>query len=115
MSLFSHVQHLLQLSSSSVLSAAPYFQSKTKRQGACQIDLLIQCRYAIYVCEIKFSPKISPEVVNDVSEKIGKLSLSKGISIRPVLIYQGELSPKIAQANFFTHLISFEQFLHQTR
>jgi hypothetical protein len=105
------VQHLLQVPSSSVLSAAPYFQKKTKRQEGCQIDLLIQCRYAIYVCEIKFGQKISLEVIDDVSDKIGKLPLSKGISIRPVLIYQGELSPKIAQANFFTHLIPFEQFL----
>lgn len=109
----SAVQHLLHISSSSVLSAAPYFQNKTKRQEACQIDLLIQCRYAVYICEIKFGQKISVEVIDEVSEKIRKLPLSKGISIRPVLIYQGELSPKIAQANFFTHLISFEQLLHK--
>lgn len=108
----SAMQHLLQLPSSSVLSAAPYFQSKTKRKKACQIDLLIQCRYAIYLCEIKFGQKISPEVIDEVSEKICKLPLSKGISIRPVLIYQGELSPKIIQANFFTHLIPFDQLLY---
>jgi len=107
----SAIQHLLQISSSSVLSAAPYFQNKTKRTEACQVDLLIQCRYAIYVCEIKFGQKISPEVIDEVSEKIRKLGLSKGLSIRPVLIYQGELSSKIVQANFFTHLIPFEQFL----
>lgn len=107
----SSVQHLLQLPSSNVLSAAPYFQKKTKRNDACQIDLLIQCRYAIYVCEIKFGQKISSDVIKEMSEKICKLPLSKSISIRPVLIYQGELSPKIVQANFFTHLIPFEQFL----
>jgi hypothetical protein len=111
----SAVQHLLQISSSSILSAAPYFQNKTKRRGACQVDLLIQCRYAIYVCEIKFGHKISPEVIDEVSEKIKKLTFSKGISVRPVLIYQGELPPKIAHANFFTHLIPFEQFLYQSR
>ncbi|HEX4839113.1 MAG TPA: ATP-binding protein [Rhabdochlamydiaceae bacterium] len=108
----SAVQHFLQIPSSSVFSAAPYFQKKTKRQEACQIDLLIQCRYAIYLCEIKSCQKIFPEVIDEVSEKICKLSLPKGISIRPILIYQGEISPKIAQANFFTHLISFEQFLY---
>jgi hypothetical protein len=107
------VQHLLQISSSSVLSAAPYFQRKTKRLEACQIDLLIQCRYAIYLCEIKSGQNISSEVIKEVSEKIRKLSFPKDISIRPILIYQGELSPKIAQANFFTHLIPFEQFLYR--
>jgi hypothetical protein len=107
----SAVQSLLGISPSSLLSAAPYFQKKTKRQKACQIDLLIQCRYAIYVCEIKFGQKISPEAIDEVSEKISKLPIPKGISVRPVLIYQGELPAKILRANFFTHLISFEQFL----
>jgi hypothetical protein len=105
------VQQLLQIPSSSVLSAAPYFQNKTKRQKACQIDLLIQCRYSIYLCEIKFGQKIFPEVIDEVSEKIGKLAIPKGVSVRPILIYQGELSPKIERADFFSHLISFEQFL----
>jgi AAA+ ATPase superfamily predicted ATPase len=105
------LQHLLQISSSSVLSAAPYFQHRTKRQKACQIDLLIQCRYSLYVCEVKFAQKITPEVIDQVMEKIAALRLSKGISVRPVLIYQGELSPKIEQADFFTHLVSFDQLL----
>ncbi len=107
----SSLQRLLHISSSSVLSAAPYFQHKTKRKKACQIDLLIQCRYAIYLCEIKFGSKISQDVIDEVSDKIQKLSLPSGLSIRPVLIYQGELSPKIVRSNFFTHLIPFEQFL----
>jgi uncharacterized protein len=107
------LQHLLQISSSSILSAAPYFQNKTKRRGACQIDLLIQCRYCLYICEIKFGQKISADVVGEVTEKISKLSIPKGVSIRPVLIYQGELSRQIAQANFFTHLIPFESLLYE--
>lgn len=109
----SAVRRFLQLSSSSVLSAAPYFQNQTKRHKGCQIDLLIQCRYALYVCKIKFSQKISTEIIEEVSEKINRLTFSKGISVRPVLIYQGELSPQVVRANFFTHLIPFEQFLSE--
>lgn len=75
------------------------------------MDLLIQCRHTVYICEIKFGQKISRDILDEVSEKIRRLPLPKGISIRPVLIYQGELSPQIAQADFFTHLISFDQFL----
>lgn len=107
----STLQRLLQIPSSSILSAAPYFQNKTRRRPGCQIDLLIQCRYAVYVCEVKFNHKISPDVIDEVSQKISRLSLPKGISTRPVLIYQGELPPKIEQADFFTHLIPFDQFL----
>lgn len=105
------LQHLLQISSSSVFSAAPYFQHQTKRQKGCQIDLLIQCRYSVYICETKFRQKITPEVIDEVMEKITRLGIPKGISIRPVLIYQGDLSPQIERANFFTNLISFEQLL----
>ncbi len=101
------LRKLLHIAPSSVLSASPYFQKATQRKKACQIDLLIQCRQSIYVCEIKFCTKITADVIDEVSEKINKLPISKGISIRPVLIYQGELSRQIEQANFFTHLIPF--------
>ena len=107
----SSIQHILQISSSSILSAAPYFQNETKRHKSCQIDLLIQCRYSIYVCEIKFRQKINTDVIEEVKEKITRLKTSKEISIRPVLIYEGELSPQIERAGFFTHLISFNQLL----
>ncbi len=101
----------LHIAPSSVLSAAPYFQKATNRKKACQIDLLIQCRQSIYLCEIKFRNKITPEVIDEVNDKISKLNIPKGISIRPVLIYQGELSPKIAQSDVFAHLIPFDQLL----
>lgn len=105
------LQKLLHISSSSVLSAAPYFQHETQKQKGCQIDLLIQCRYSLYVCETKCRQKITPDVIEKIMEKISRLTIAKGISIRPVLIYQGELSPQIERANFFTHLIPFEQLL----
>lgn len=105
------IQHLLQISSSSVLSAAPYFQHQTKKIKGCQVDLLIQCPYTIYVIEVKLRAKITSEVIEEVREKMNRLEIPKGISIRPVLIYEGELSPQIVRANFFAHLISFDQLL----
>jgi len=105
------IQQLLQIPSSTILSAAPYFQHRTQRKQACQVDLLIQCRYSIYVCEIKFGQKITSEVIEQVMEKISRLRIAKGISVRPILIYQGELSPKIERADFFSHLIPFETLL----
>ncbi|MCE5293939.1 MAG: hypothetical protein LLF94_04940 [Chlamydiales bacterium] len=105
------IQNLLDISSSSILSASPYFQHETKKHKACQVDMLIQCRYSIYVCEIKCRQKITSEVIDEVSEKITRLNIPKDVSIRPVLIYQGELSPEIKRANFFSHFISFEELL----
>lgn len=107
----SSIQHLLQIPASSVVSASPYFQHKTKRTESCQIDLLIQTRHTIYICEIKFCKKIPLTVIDEVKEKIRKLKISKMTSIRPILIYEGELSGNIAKENFFSHLIPFKDLL----
>src|SRR5207237_302774 len=111
MSLFSQKLARRMCSLGARLSASPYFQNETKKHKACQIDLLLQCRYSIYVCEIKCRSKITSDVIAEVTEKITRLPIQKGVSIRPVLIYQGELTTEIKQANFFTNLISFEELL----
>jgi len=105
------LQGTIDISPASLLSAAPYFQNKTLRQEACQVDLLIQTKFSVYVCEIKFRHKIGIEVIDEVREKIRKLSIPKSCSVRPVLIYQGELSTRVGGANFFSHLICFEDLL----
>jgi hypothetical protein len=96
---------------SNIKSAGYYFQKKTKRQMACQIDLLIQTKYTIYVCEIKFRNIISKKVIVDVQEKINRLKVPKGFSVRPVLIYSGELEKSIQTEDFFDQLICFDDFL----
>ena len=107
----SAIQRILQISPTSVLSISPYFQRKTQRTEACQIDLLIQTRHTLYVCEIKFRKQISLSVIEEVKEKIRKIKVSKTTSVRPVLIYEGELSGNIRSENFFSHLIPFEDLL----
>jgi len=98
----------LDISPSSVQSAFPYFQHKTKRQEACQIDLLIHTKHCLYVCEIRFRKKIDGHVTNEVMEKISRLRRPSHLSVRPVLIYQGELAESIKKETFFSHLISMD-------
>lgn len=105
------VQEILNISSSTILSASPYFQKKTLRKEACQIDLLIQTRHTVYVCEIKFSKNIDFSIIDEMKQKIRKLKIAKEMSIRPVLIYQGKLAPKVIEENYFSNLISFDQLL----
>lgn len=105
------IQKILDIPSSTILSASPYFQKKTLRKEPCQIDLLIQTKHTIYVCEIKFSKNICYSIIAEMKEKIRKLKIPKEISIRPILIYQGELSPKVNRENFFSNIISFDQLL----
>lgn len=103
---------LLKIAASSIISASPHFQHGTQRGDACQIDLQIRTRHTLYICEIKFRKKISADVIDEVKRKIQNLKFAKTISIRPVLIYEGELSPKIQREDFFSHIISFEELLH---
>lgn len=94
-----------------ILSAAPYFQRKTARQQAVQIDLLIHTQYTVYVCEIKFCEKLGMEMIDPMIEKIHRLKIPEHLSVRPVLIYQGKLSGVLTKSNYFSHLLQFSDFL----
>ncbi len=102
---------ILSISGESLLSASPYFQNATKRKHGVQVDLLIQTKFTYYIVEIKFRQKIGRSVIDEVVQKISKLSIPKTVSVRPVLIYQGVLSKNIINENFFSALISFDQLL----
>jgi AAA+ ATPase superfamily predicted ATPase len=105
------LQKILQIAPESILSAAPYFQNSTKRLSGCQIDLLIQTKFTYYLCEIKFKQQIGRDIIDDVIQKIARLKIPKTISVRPVLIYQAELSKQVISENFFSHYISFDDLL----
>lgn len=109
----SQIIQILEISPESLYSASPYFQNATKSNPGCQIDLLIQTKYTIYLVEIKFCKMIGIEVVNEVIQKIQRLKIPKTVSLRPVLIYQGELSKQVVKENFFSKLILFEDLLNQ--
>lgn len=102
---------LLGLRNTIIENLGPYFQTKTKRRLACQIDLLIRTASAVYIVEAKVRKKIQPSVIDEVREKIKRLNIARGIPIRTALIYEGELAPGITDAGFFDHLITFEQLL----
>jgi uncharacterized protein len=102
---------LLKISPESLHSASPYFQYATKTKAGCQVDLLLQTKYTTYICEVKFCRTIGTEVITEVIEKIERLKIPKTVSLRPILIYQGELSKQIAKENFFSKLIAFEDLL----
>ncbi|MDJ0763318.1 MAG: ATPase [Myxococcota bacterium] len=101
----------LDIAPSSIISASPYLQTKTGRQQACQIDLLIHTTHTLYVCEIRFRKQIGGSTIEEVASKIKRLKGIKALSVRPVLIYQGELATSIEQSGFFSHLLPIEQLL----
>lgn len=101
----------LKIPLSSLEAASPYFQRKTLRTKACQVDLLIQTKNCLYVCEIKFRKKIEWQVVQEVQTKISKLKIPKSISVRPVLIFEGDISESLKKDDYFTVQISFGDLL----
>jgi AAA+ ATPase superfamily predicted ATPase len=101
----------LDIAPSAILSASPYFQTKTLRKDSCQIDLLIDTKHSLYVCECKYRQQIGLEVIEEVKEKIKRLKVGKNVSIRPILIYLGDLSDRVRREGYFSQIISFEDLL----
>lgn len=103
---------LLQIPLNEIVMSNPYIQTKTKQRTACQIDYLVQTRFnTLYLCEIKFSKtEISNTVIKEVQEKITRLAVPRGFSIRPVLIHVNGVSDSVLAADFFAHIIDFEEF-----
>jgi hypothetical protein len=54
---------------------------------------------------------ISKNVINEVQEKIERLKLPKGYTVRPVLIYSGVLASGIEEDGYFDTTLDFDQLL----
>ena len=95
----------------SVISASPYFQNATRRRQACQIDLLVHTKSALFVCEVKSRRKVGLNVVSGVAEKIRRLTYPRHLSTRPVLIHLGDLAPQVEDECFFDRILSLDSLL----
>lgn len=117
-------ENLLQQDSKTILDAlkienpllhGPYLQRKTAVKKGCQIDYIIQTsNNMLYLCEIKFRRGvIGMEVVEEVQEKIKRLSVPKGIAIVPVLFSLGNVSEPVYTSNFFYRIIDLADLLEE--
>ncbi|MBQ7187861.1 MAG: AAA family ATPase [Kiritimatiellae bacterium] len=104
---------LLHLEGRQILSAAPFRQRKGVGSGGCQIDLLVQTRKSVCVVEIKRQSEIGEEVETQVAEKVRRLKLRDGVSVRTALVYEGRLSKRVATSGFFDALVPFGALLKQ--
>ena len=95
----------LGLGNRSFVSAAAYRNKLLSRGGGCQIDLLLQTSNTAYVVEFKRRREIRGDVVDDVREKVARLPLRRGVSVRTVLVYAGELAPVVPDSDFFDFII----------
>ncbi len=105
---------ILRINISDISNAGPFFQRKTKRMKGCQIDLLIQTkRNTLYVCEIRFSSsEVKSSVIQDMEEKIERLSVPRGVSVRPVLIHVNGVSQTVRESEVFNDIVDFSDFFN---
>jgi AAA+ ATPase superfamily predicted ATPase len=105
----------LNINPASVISASPFIQRKnTKNKGGCEIDLLIYTRNKTYhVCEIKFQNQITQNIISEVKNKIEKLKVISKSSVRPILIYHGEIndSDRIQIEDYFDSVIDIDSWV----
>lgn len=97
-----------------IVTDNPFFQRKTARTAGCQIDYLIQTSFnTLYVCEIKFSKSaLGPSVIEQMKEKLNRLSLPRGFSCVPILIHVNGVQNVVEEREYFKKIIDFGEFLN---
>jgi uncharacterized protein len=103
----------LKIPSEEIVAANPYFQTENRQQKGCQIDFIVQTQYnVLYVCEIKFrSSEVTGQVINDMEEKLKRLYVPKGFSIRPILIHVNGVVESVKEKDYFAQIIDFGTLL----
>lgn len=91
----------------------PFLQRQTASKKGCQVDYLIQTKHkALYLCEIKFSRQsITASAIEQVQEKINRLSVPRNVAVHPVLIHVNGVTPNVVEKDFFYAIIDFGALL----
>jgi AAA+ ATPase superfamily predicted ATPase len=101
----------LGITNSQIVTAAPYYQVKSSRNnGSCQVDLLIHTKLDVfYLSEMKCKKMIDKSIIKEVQKKEHAIKLPKRSSLKPVLIYEGEIYPghQAEIENYFYAIIHF--------
>lgn len=106
------IKSALNINPNDIVYDNPFFQRKTARQSGCQINYLIQTRHnTLYICEIKFSNNnIGTSVIDEMKEKIKRLSIPRNFSYRTVLIHVNGVTEDLLQTQFFSNIIDLGMF-----
>jgi hypothetical protein len=95
-----------------ILTDNPFVQTATIRRRGCQIDYLIQTHTrTLFACEIKVRHQVGTEVINEMEEKLRRISLPKGYAFCSALFYLGALSNDLALSPYFFRTVDIATFL----
>lgn len=107
------IKELLGIRNEDIIADNPFFQRKTIRTVGCQIDYLIQTRFnVLYLCEVKFSKHaIKVDIINEMKEKLARLSIPKGFACYPVLVHINGVEDAVTEKGYFYDIIDFSKLL----
>lgn len=100
---------ILGIDGASLVSAMPYRRGRVGDEKGVQVDLLLQTKTTAYVVEVKRQVKIGADVVTEIKEKIRRLGFASSKSVRTVLVYEGELAPRIRLDHALDFMIPAER------
>ena len=103
----------LGINPTSIRNAGPYFENKTKAKKGVQVDYMIQTSLnELYICEVKYSKKpIGIDIIDEMKDKISRISIPKNFSIRPVLICASGVSEELEDVRYFVQILDFAAIL----
>ena len=73
--------------------------------------LLLAAAAIAYVVKIKRKRVIGEDIAADVAQKVSRLPLRKGVSVRTALVYEGELEEAVVRRQVFDFLIPARKLL----
>jgi hypothetical protein len=74
----------------------------------------LRTKHSLYVVEIKHRRSIDPSLIDEVREKVIRLRVPKGVSVRTAQVYEGQLDPKVEAEGTFDFLVPFARLLTET-
>ena len=94
-----------------ILSAAPYRCERADRGGGVQVDLLVQTEKTAYLVEVKRKAELGLEVAHEIAQKVARLPVRRGVSVRTALVYDGHLSPALAASDAIDVFVAAQNLL----
>ncbi len=93
-----------------ILRMGPYFQQRTTLNRGLQIDWLIVRRDHVWtLLEFKYSnAAIGREVIDQVKQKVERLSVPDSITVEPVLIAANGVTRSVVREGFFHYIITLQ-------
>ena len=94
-----------------VVSAAPFRKVSRSRGEGVQVDLLLQTALSVYFVEIKRQSEIGREVIDEMTEKVRRIRVPRGKTVKTALVYSGELAPIVEAQGYFNAVIDIRDIL----